>query len=188
MKNELIIFDFFGVICSEIAPYVFENHFDKETAARLKQEIFVDADLGKITMDEVFDKMTRVMRLPRPELEREWNSYIVIDETMVEYIKRLRKEYSIALLSNAPLGFVESLLDRFGLNGLFDKKVVSSAVKLAKPNIEVYKLCVSLFDKTFDKIYMVDDNAANLRALDTIGITPVHYTSVGELKKTLENN
>ena len=92
MKNELVIFDFFGVICSEIAPYVFENHFDKETAARLKQELFVPADLGQTTMDVVFDKMAQIINIPMAELKKEWNSYVIIDSEVVEYIKRLRKD------------------------------------------------------------------------------------------------
>ena len=183
MKNELIIFDFFGVICSEIAPYVFANHFDKETAERLKQEFFVPADLGETTMTVLFDEMARVMNITVAELKKEWDSYIIIDSEVVEYIKRLRNDYSIALLSNAPCGVVEELLECFGLNELFDQKVISSVVKLAKPNTKVYELCISAFDKKFDKVYMVDDNPANLRPLDGIGITPVHFTSLNELKK-----
>ena len=183
MKNELIIFDFFGVICSEIAPYVFENHFDKQTAAKLKQDLFVPADLGQTTMDEVFDKMARIINIPMDELKKEWNSYVIIDSEVVDYIKRLRNDYSVALLSNAPLGVVEELLDRFGLNELFDNKVISSVVKLAKPNTKVYELCVSAFNKKFDKIYMIDDNPANLNPLDGLGITPIHFTSIADLKK-----
>lgn len=182
MKNELIIFDFFGVICSEIAPYVFENHFDKQTAANLKQKYFVPADLGETTMDELFDAMARLMNITRAELEKEWNSYVVLDNRVLDYIKFLRNTYSIALLSNAPSGVVEELLERFELNELFDKKIISSAVGLIKPNPEIYKLCVSAFDGKFDRIYMIDDNLVNLQPLDAMGITPVHYKSLDDLK------
>lgn len=183
MKNELIIFDFFGVICGEIAPYVFENHFDKETAAKLKQDFFVPADLGKTTMDALFDDMSRVMKISRSELKKEWDSYVIINNELVEYIKLLHKEYATALLSNAPTGVVEELLIRFGLEDLFDKKIISSAVKIAKPNPDVYKLCISEFDNKFDKIYMVDDNVANLRPVGALGITQVHYKTIDDLKK-----
>ncbi len=186
MNNELIIFDFFGVICGEIAPYVFENHFDKQTAVRLKQELFVPADCGDVTMDALFDKMSSIMNISRADLEKEWNSYIIIDNELVQYIKKLHENYSIALLSNAPLGVVEGLLEEFGLGGLFDKVIVSSAVKIAKPNIEVYKLCVSSFGRKFDKIYMVDDNVANLQPVAELGITPIHYKTIDDLKKIFD--
>ena len=58
MKKELVIFDFFGVLCSEIAPVWFEQRYEKNIAAQLKSRFFSDADLGNITMSELFEKMS----------------------------------------------------------------------------------------------------------------------------------
>ena len=76
---------------------------------------------------------------------------------------------------------VENILEKYALGDLFDKTVISCNVKMAKPDPEIYKYCVSLFDKQYDKIYMVDDNAFNLEHLPSIGITPILYKNVEDL-------
>lgn len=186
MKNKLVIFDFFGVICSEIAPYVFANHFDAQTAIKKKNAHFLQADLGTITMDKLYDEIAADIGISREALIEEWNSYIIIDQKVVEFIKSLRSSYDVALISNAPLGFVEELLQRFDLAPLFDKIIVSSAVKISKPNPEIYKLCVSSLGKNYDKIYMVDDNPENLKPLDKLGITPVLFATADDLNKIFD--
>ena len=89
-------------------------------------------------------------------------------------------------MSNAPLGVVEGLLDRYALWELFDETVISCNVKMAKPDEKIYKYCVSLFNKQYDRIYMVDDNLINLQHLPSIGITPIHYRNVEDLSVIMQ--
>ncbi|MBO7318900.1 MAG: HAD-IA family hydrolase, partial [Clostridia bacterium] len=100
----------------------------------------------------------------------------------VPVIRRLRENYYIALLSNAPLGVDEGLIQMHGLGDLFDHKVISCNVKMVKPDERIYKYCISLIDKDFDEVYMVDDSFANLEHLPEIGIKPIHYSSVKDLE------
>ena len=53
MKNRLIIFDCFGVIFEEVAPVFLRRHLPPEKADKIKDKLFIPADLGLITHDEL---------------------------------------------------------------------------------------------------------------------------------------
>ncbi len=186
MKNELIIFDCFGVIFGEIAPIFFERYFSPEKAAELKDKFFVPGDLGEITLDEIFDGMSREIGMDKERIIKEWNDLIVLDEKIIPVIEKLRKEYTVILLSNAPLGFVEKLMEDYRLEYLFDKIFISCNLKMSKPNPEIYLHCVNSFEKKFDKVYMIDDNLKNLEQLPSLGITPIHFTGIEKLQEVLQ--
>ena len=181
MADTLVIFDCFGVIMNEVAPVFLRKHLPKEKADILKEELFVPADMGLVTYDELLGNMAKALGMTKEEMIPEWESLFVLREEIVPAIKKLRSIADIALLSNAPLGVVEGILDRFALWDLFDRTVISCNVKMAKPDEKIYKHCISLFDKEYDRIYMIDDNLVNLEHLPSIGITPIHYRNVEDL-------
>lgn len=178
MHNRLVIFDCFGVIFGEVAPLFLRKYLSDEEADAIKDKIFVPADLGQITYDELLDTLAVTVGVDRDEVIREWNKLFILKDDTVELIKKLRETADIALLSNAPLGLVEKMFEEYGLTYLFDKMIVSSAIGLAKPDPEIYRYCVAQFDREYDKIYMIDDNSANLEPLKEIGITPILFTGV----------
>ena len=178
MKNKLIIFDCFGVIFDEIAPVFFERYLSKEKAAVIKDKIFVPADLGQITYDEIFNRISAEMNMDKDSVLREWNSLIRLREEMLPVIKKSSEIADVALLSNAPLGFVEKIFAENNLEPLFDKMFISCNLRMAKPDKAIYLHCVSAFGKDYDEIYMIDDNIKNLEHLPEIGITPIHFTDI----------
>lgn len=182
MHNKLVIFDCFGVIMGDVAPVFLKKYLPEDVAAPLKEKLFVPADLGQVTYDELLTNMANALGLDKEKMIPEWESLFVLQQEIVPVIRKLRESYDIALLSNAPLGVVENILQKYDLGDLFDKTVISCNVKMAKPDEAIYKYCVSLFDKEYEKIYMIDDNIANLEHLSEIGITPIHYSSVKDLE------
>ena len=182
MHNKLVIFDCFGVIMGDVAPVFLRKYLAKEVADPLKEKLFVPADLGLVTYDELLSNMAQALGLDKAEMTAEWEKLFVLQQEIVPVIRKLREKYDIALLSNAPLGVVENILDKYALRDLFDQTVISCNVKMVKPDEAIYKYCVSLFNKEYDEIYMVDDNLVNLEHLPSIGITPIHYSSVKNLE------
>lgn len=175
MKDTLVIFDCFGVIFEDIAPPFLEKHLPKEKAGEVKEKLFPPADRGEITYDTLLSNMAQALSLDRAEMEEEWNSMFILKEDTVSLIKKLKKSCNIALLSNAPESVVESLFEKHGLTELFDKIFVSHKYKLIKPQREFYELCVNSFEKSFNKVYMIDDNMINLEGLEELGITPILF-------------
>ncbi len=181
MKNKLIIFDCFGVIFGEIAPLFFQRHFDGDEAVILKDKYFIPADLGLITRDELFTLMASELNMDKQAILDEWEELIKLNSDMPPVIEALGKKYDIALLSNAPEGFVERLMKEHDLEHLFDKMFISSELKMAKPDPAIYKHCVSAFGKEYDEIYMIDDNIKNLEVLPDLGIKGVHFTCIDNM-------
>ncbi len=181
MKNRLIIFDCFGVIFDEVAPVFIKKYLPAEEADILKEKLFVPADLGEVTYDELLTNMAKALKLDREEMIKEWNALFKLKAETVALIKKLQGTADIALLSNAPLGVIEEQFEKHALSPLFDKIFVSCNLKMAKPDPKIYLHVVSSFNKVYEEIYMVDDNDANLRFLPELGITPVHFKSVEDL-------
>ena len=181
MKNKLVIFDCFGVIMGDVAPVFLKKFRPDDVALPLKEKLFVPADLGQVTYDELLSNMAEALGIDKEVMIPQWEELFVLQEAIVPVIRKLGENYNIALLSNAPLGVVEGLLDKYGLWDLFEHTVISCNVKMVKPDEKIYKHCISLFGKEFDEVYMVDDSFANLEHLPEIGIKPIHYKSVKDL-------
>ena len=185
-ENKLYIFDCFGVIFGEIAPVFFNRHFPAEIAAELKEKFFVPADLGDTTLDEIFDGLSAETGISKADIEKEWTELIILNKEIIPVIEKLGEEHTVILLSNAPIGFVEKIMKEYELEYLFDKIFISCNIKMAKPDPAIYQHCVNSFENKFDKVYMIDDNLKNLEPLPSIGITPVHFTSVKKLIEDLK--
>ena len=175
MKNKLIIFDCFGVIFEEVAPIFLKKFLAEDKALIIKDELFVPADLGKITYDELLTNMAKVLKVDKDEMIKEWNSMFILRESVLPVIKALGEKHDVILLSNAPMGVVEDAFEKHGLTPLFKRMFVSCNLGLAKPDKAIYLHCVSEMKKEYDEIYMIDDNRSNLDHLPEIGITPIHY-------------
>lgn len=182
MKNRLIIFDCFGVIFDEVAPVFIRKYVSLNEADELKEKLFVPADMGEVTYDELLTNMAKALKLDKEEMTKEWESLFRPREETVAFIERLQGKADIALLSNAPLGVIETQFEKHSLSPLFQKIFVSCNLKMVKPDPKIYLHCVSEFKKVYEEIYMIDDNLTNLSFLPEIGITPVHFKSIADIQ------
>lgn len=183
VKNKLVIFDCFGVILDRVAPFFYQNHADAETAKALLDQYTIPVDLGEITREEYFERLAREFGMTAEAVAQEWNELVHVRAEVVEEIKKIRQKADVALLSNAATGFVEDIFEKNGLTALFDRMIVSSAVKMIKPDPAIYRCCVASFEKEYEAIYMVDDTLANLQPLGELGMIGVHFKNVNSLQQ-----
>ena len=64
-----IVFDFFGVISSEVAPFIFGEVFSDEEAKRLKEEYMQPADRGDVTEREMYENLARLFSRTPEDME-----------------------------------------------------------------------------------------------------------------------
>ena len=183
-KNRLIIFDFFGVISSEIAPLFFDNHFSKEEAKILKDKYFIPGDLGEFSFFEVLKMISIDYNMDYDELLKEFKSYGTLNYELLDKIKELRCNNHLAFLSNACSGIFEFLYPNLKFDDYFDKTFLSYDYKMKKPSIEFYELCYKSF-MNIEEAYFIDDNISNINAIKNTPINGVLYTSNEELFKLL---
>ncbi len=187
MNKKAIIFDFFGVICSEISPFWFEKYFSKNEMKQLENLYTPPADLGKISEDEFFGNIGALVKKTADEVRSEFEDYINIDDGMVNLIKRLKPTYKLGLCSNSPSNFIRSILVKYKLENLFNEIVISSECGLIKPDRKIYKLILGkLSTKATDSIF-IDDNSVNIEAARTLGIKAILFSDSKNLELVLTN-
>jgi 2-haloacid dehalogenase len=73
---------------------------------------------------------------------------------------------------------------------LFDRfrdVVVSGAEKLVKPDAAIYRLALARFGLRAEEAVFIDDNEANVAGAAAVGMTALHFTGEGKLRRELSD-
>ena len=185
MGKELIIFDFFGVISSEVFPIWAKKYFSPNEIKIIRKEIMEKSDKGIITEKEMFDQLSKRTGEDSDKILKDWLETAVINKEMINLIIELRKKYKIALLSNASGEFLNKILNRIDTDKVFDFIIISSEENMAKPDKEIFELLLSKMNiKAYNSIF-VDDNILNVDAAKGVGIDAILFENVEQLKEML---
>jgi HAD superfamily hydrolase (TIGR01509 family) len=182
---QVIVFDFFGVICSEIAPFVLPKYMSQEAAVAYKASIVGKADVGAISQDEMFAELSQLTGAPPAQLEAEFWSFVRIDSAMVALIEELRGKYRVALLTNAVVPFFRLIMKEHALDRLFDVVLVSSEEGLAKPDPAFYTRMIDKLGVRGEDCLFIDDNPVNLDAARAVGMRARQFEGVQKLRREL---
>jgi FMN phosphatase YigB (HAD superfamily) len=105
-----IIFDFFGVICSEISPIWFRNNFGEKLAFEMKNRYMDPFDKGLVSENDLFNSLSKIAGKNSEAIRKEWSDLIQINQSMKELVIKLKHSYKIGLLSNANKTFLASIM------------------------------------------------------------------------------
>ncbi|MCR4672716.1 MAG: HAD family phosphatase [Lachnospiraceae bacterium] len=180
-SKKVLIFDFFGVLCSEVAPFWLERYFTQEEAAAVKSDIVGKADIGLSTEDEMMEELGRISGETAEQVREDWMELAVPNLEMHGVLKKLRKEYRLVLLSNAPAEFLERILERDGWKDYFEHFVISSLEGIAKPDPEIYQRMLEWLEEDAEACVMIDDNPKNLDGARLAGIDGVLFEKPEDL-------
>jgi putative hydrolase of the HAD superfamily len=185
MKYRCAVFDFFGVISAEVAPPWLAGLFPAERVKQIRDTLFVAADRGDISQDELFAQLTTLTGINREDLLAEWNARAKVDPAMVALIRRLRGTCRLGLLSNAAGPFVRSIIDAHALEPLFDAVIISAEVRMAKPEPAIFRAMLAKLDAAAGDAVMIDDNPDNIAAASALGMHTVLFRSCAQLEQEL---
>ena len=175
MAKSTLIFDFFGVISTEVSPRWFGKRFTEAEAKALKEKYMSLADLGKVSETELFAYLSQISGEPREYIYNEFMSYVKINRELVDLILKLKKKYKIVLLSNALDTWLKRILVENDLYKCFDHIVISAEEGIAKPLEDIYRIALSRSDSLPSEAIFIDDNIKNTTAAERIGIASVVY-------------
>lgn len=179
--KKIIAFDFFGVICSEVAPFWFQKFFPMEKAHELKDKYLEPADIGKISLDSLFTNLEELTGVAPEQIQKDWLSLAKIDGNVVSVIETLQKDYRIVLFSNAVPVFLRQLLKENDLERLFDSIVISSEIGIVKPDSAFFRKALEMINATPEEVFFIDDNSENVKAAEKLGIKSVVYKDLETL-------
>jgi len=188
MSTKAIIFDFFGVLSSPVHTAWLKKHSLEDAEEQMQKEFMHPTDLGDITETELFVGISKFDSQTPAEVREEWLELAHINTELVAFITNLRKHYKIALCSNAPTPFLREIMKKNNLESLFDVIVISSEVRLAKPDPAIYELTLERLGIAPEDAVFTDDTPTNVAAALALGITGFVFTTTEQLQSDFKTS
>jgi len=193
---EAVILDFGGVMARVYRPERFrilEERLGLEPGSLSgilwRSPEWRQAEVGKISDEEYWQRVAPRLGLHTPEaihgFQDELYGGIKADPRMVGLVRELRRRVRTGLLSNASAREPDWLVQRYGLDGLFDVIVLSAAVGLAKPDPAIYRLALERLGTVAAATVFVDDHEPNVAAAEAIGLRGIHFSGYEALLSAL---
>ena len=150
--------------------------------AMMDRGTLTDEDAYEIIQKRVPDRLKGCVR----KLTCEWDRPIVPIEGMSDLVKEYKeKGYKIYLLSNASVN-QNNYWHNIPGSEYFDGTVVSSYIKLIKPQPEIYKHLLDKFNLEAKETVLIDDAIQNVESAIFCGLNGiVFHGDVNELKEKL---
>lgn len=163
--------------------------YDDMLRAVFQSESCQLASLGRISADEHWINVTRLLKRPATDVElirREFFAGDVIDRTLLDFIRSLRPRYKVGLLSNAWSDLREYTREnRF--DDAFDGLTISAEAGVVKPSAGAYELSLKQMGVNADESVFVDDFIENVEGARAVGMTAVHFKGIDELMKEMKS-
>ncbi|MDB5190395.1 MAG: superfamily hydrolase [Parcubacteria group bacterium] len=192
MPITTLIFDCFGVVCQPVLNGWYKQHHERTGFVDENlSDVFKKLDLGTISEDDVltyFSQYEGALKNTQ-ELREEIDSFLGLDTEVVKTIEELKaKGYKIALLSNGNNGFFERKIYTTypEFKGLFNAIVISSNVRLVKPDPEIYMHTLKEVGSKPEETIFIDDSQPNVDAASKLGIQGHFYTDSSSLRAYLK--
>ena len=178
-----------GIEGSEI-PLAKEIGLDeKKVSEELFSYNFRPLWLGKINEYDFASKLIK---------EKNWD---ISTERFLEIIKenfqeikgvkdvylRLKKKYTLILLSVNAKEWVNYLDKKYNYSGLFDKVVYSFDIGYTKREPESFAYVLDILKISPEKLFLIDDSSRNLAVAEALGIKGIKFLDAKQLKDSLSN-
>lgn len=183
-----VIFDFAGVIGTE-AFYLWtakvdpDRHNDKKYYSNLADQV----DDGTLSADQFVDTLSERLHLPKESIWPGVRNELVINPQMVILIKNLKKTYKIGLISNYNHVFLEQIIKENNLVQYFDHIIISSKIRIKKPDPRIFKMALDEFKILPDEAVFIDDRDYQVEGAKAVGMNAFIFTGVDQLKQDLES-
>ena len=149
------------------------------------------SDLGKMTTDEFFQKLTK--QLGCPDKWQDWRKRFVPGFIRIEptykLLDELKGKISLAMLTNAKIGLWDEWESIGHFNDYFQVIVDSSKVGMLKPDPRMFELVCQKLQLKPEECLFVDDDKNYTKAAEKLGFKTVHFTdpevSVAAIKNVL---
>lgn len=181
-----VIFDFAGVIATE--GYSLWAKEKKAQGIEATSTYFHDIsnrlDRGDITREEFTQDLAKKVGTDSKKIWGEMFKKIKINDELLGYIAKLKKNYKMGLLTNYNHLWMNELFSIYKLENYFDSKVISSLHNVIKPEKEIYQISLDLLKVKPEEAIFFDDRQRNIDGGQSVGIKSFLYA---DNKKFIED-
>jgi putative hydrolase of the HAD superfamily len=182
---KVIIFDYFDVFRPDGYKRWLADHGHERTGLFLRAS--ERHDRGDYTTQEFIQAVAEAGNESAIQVEKEMEADINLNRPLVDYVSKLRGEYKVALLSNSSSNYLRAELAKHDLEQYFDEIVISSEVKLIKPEPEVFIHIMQRLHAEPAECVFIDDNPNNVAAAQKLGIHGLVFTNLRSLKQEIDS-
>ncbi len=146
------------------------------------------AQHGTITVEELWAWVGDYLDLSAAELaafRRDFWSGDVLDEALVNLIRKLRPSHQTALISNAYNDLRTVLTREFGIADAFDLIVVSAEEGIMKPDPRIFEITWQRLGRQPEETVFIDDFSHNVAGARAVGMHAIHFTPDTDLRTEL---
>ena len=143
---------------------------------------------GKITEEEfwnIFLKKSGAKEIDTEKAKVIWRKHQKSLGNMFSLLKKLKKKYRLAALTNLSKEWTDFKRECFGLDEYFDLIVSSGYVGVTKPHHKIYELILRKLENEPQECLFIDDRETNLLPARELGIKTVLFTGQEELERKL---
>ena len=201
MSIRAVFVDFGGVILrtEDIGPRTRQAERLGMTFRDLEKIIFdsetsQQASTGEIPEEAHWQAVAEALGVSRQESDKitaEFFSGDRADAALLDFLRSLRPERKVGLISNAWSGLRE-FITRQKLEDVFDEMIISAEVGLIKPDPRIYRLALEKLGTLPEESVFLDDVLVNVEAARSVGMSAIQFTqpekTLEELKQLLCNH
>lgn len=187
MKIKGIIIDVGGVLVQNLST---DKHVQWEKRLRLRpgqliREIYSEdlgnkATIGIVSSEYVWEDFKKRFNLSAQDvsqLQLDFYSGDTLNVELYNYIKSIREKYKIVILSDAWGNARNIYTDKYNLDRIVDRMILSGEEGLRKPDEKFIKLAIDFLNIPNEDILYIDDSLMFINQAKLLGINTVHFTS-----------
>lgn len=188
-----IIFDNGGVF-SATSSYIFLPKMKKFTKSSLRKmqdaywELSRPLDVGKISERKFYEKFVKKIKFDcgiNKLLKIRYSAIKRIPGTF-EIMKRLKRDYRIAMLNNEYKECMKFILKKYSYFEFFNQRITSCNVGCRKPEPEIFKIALKRLKARPQECLFIDDLKENTKAAGKFGIKTITFKNASQLRKELK--
>lgn len=195
MQLKLVMFDIGGVVV-DVANTVYFNYLSEVSGvppAEVERRLIIDAapfEKGYISPKRFTEEFAEDLGISEGKVL--WAEYFrriaTLNSGTVSIIKRLKRNYRIAYLSNVDVvryGYVRKHVMN-GVLRLFNYEFASFKLKCTKPSPVIYKKVLGIMGLEPENVIFIDNDYHNVESARKLGIESVLFTHPQFLSKELK--
>jgi HAD superfamily hydrolase (TIGR01509 family) len=180
-----IILDCFGVLATEgWLPFKAKYFGDKPELFAQVTDLSRQADRGLIDRQSAIEQTAKLADITPQQLLQAISGNVP-DEALFDYLRQLKPDYKLGILSNISDDYLHQIFTKEQL-ALFDQISLSFEHGYVKPQMEAYDLAAEQLGVAPSECVMIDDQQRNVTGAREAGMQSILYSDVEQLRRELD--
>jgi HAD superfamily hydrolase (TIGR01509 family) len=180
-----IIFDCFGVVVADTTDATYKLlGGDTEEDKEFLRDIYHKSSSGVIPAASPF--IAEKLGVPIEVWEQELKKGRTINEDLLEYIKTLKENYKVGMLSNVSSLGLQRFITHERLAEYFEAVTESHVIGFAKPEARAYEIAAESLGVRLDECVFTDDREEYIEGAQHVGMKTIFFTGTEQFKTELE--